>query len=151
MQAQDQGGKGRSECERYRDGGDEACHGSRAVAFHEPVREIDDEPRIESRLRGPQQKSRQVELAGRTHEADRDRAKTPGDQDASDPLPRAPALYDQGAWDFEEEVAEKKDPGAKAEDRFRELQVGGHGQLGKAYIGAVQVGDDVQLDELAAE
>ena len=60
-------------------------------------------------------------------------------------LPRAPALDDQRSWHFEQEVSNKEDAGAEADDGIVETQIALHLQLGHAQVGAVDIGE--QIDE----
>ena len=68
----------------------------------------------------------------------------PRDHNAGNPEPRAPALHNQRAGNFEEEVTEEKNAGAKTDDRVVEpRQILHHRELREGDIGAIHERDDV--------
>ena len=99
--------------------------------------------RQEPGLGGAQKEPQDVELGGGGDQHGAGREQAPGDHDAGDPDLRTDLFQDQVAWDFEKDIADKKQPGAEAERGFAEVQLVEHLQFGKADIDAVQVGCQV--------
>jgi hypothetical protein len=71
----------------------------------------------------------------------------PGDHDPREPAPRTEAFEHQVAGDFQQEVANEKQPGAEAISRITNANVSAHVQLGEADGGAIHIGDQVQQDQ----
>ena len=82
---------------------------------------------MEAGLGGTEQAAEEVELPFRSDEGHEPGDDTPGDQDAGEPEPRAPAFGDQGAGDLEDHLAGEEDAGTQAEDRGGESEVLVHG------------------------
>ena len=87
-------------------------------SFGNQWEKIDDDSREETTLREAQEGAGDVELVGCVNAANEDGAEPPGQHDPENPEPGAPALDDQGSWDFEQDVAEKEDARVQAEDRL---------------------------------
>src|SRR5262249_58784289 len=72
----------------------------------------------------------------------------PCDHNPRDPFTRAPSLDDQGAWDFEQEVADEEDPRAETEDGLTEGQVFFHPKLCETDVDSVNECDDVKNEQI---
>ncbi len=110
--------------------------------------EVDDDAGEEAGFGATQQEACAVELVGCAHEANKDGAEAPGDEDAGDPFTGAIALYDEGTRDFEEEVTDEEDACAEAEGGFREAEVCAHGGFGEGDVCAVEESDDVEEENV---
>jgi len=56
-------------------------------------------------------------------------------------------VQDDVAGDFENEITDEKDTGAKAVHGFAELEVGQHLQFGKADVDAVQIRGNIAKEQ----
>src|SRR5208282_1150102 len=117
----------------------------------EPVGEVDEDAGEETGLGDAQQDSNEVEMRGRSNERHQDGDEPPGDHDAREPFARAPALDNEAAGNFEEQVADKKYSRAEAEDAVAEVQVVRHFERGVADVYAVEKGDDEKGEEKRQE
>ena len=72
----------------------------------------------------------------------------PGDHDAGHPGAGAPTLDQNGAGNFQQEVAGKEDAGSKPVDLRAEVQVFVHLQRGIAEVDSVQISDDIENEEV---
>ena len=97
---------------------------------------------------GAQQKAYPVKLMWSMDEAGEDGNNAPGDHDAGNPGAGAPALDQHRSRDLEEKITHKEDAGAKAIDFGRKAQSAGHLQCGVAEVDAVEVGDDVENEQI---
>ena len=57
---------------------------------------------------------------------------------------RAPSLDKQGARNLQRQITQKEYPNAEAEDFVGKTEVLSHTEFCKPYVGAVEVGDEVQ-------
>src|SRR5262249_17640974 len=64
--------------------------------------------------------------------------------DPREPATGAPAFDQQRAGDLQQDITDVEQPGPEPEHLIVEAEVAGHPQAGKAYIGAVQVGNQVE-------
>ncbi len=72
---------------------------------------------------------------------------SPGNQDARDPLPGAPALHDQRSRNLKQKVARKKNPRAQSEYAIGEAQIVRHLQAGKTHVDAIEIRDEIKNEE----
>src|SRR6185295_5735814 len=112
-----------------------------------PVGQIVDHAREEARLGQAEQHAHRVEAPHPLHEDHAHRHEAPDDHDARDPDPRADLPQDHVAGDLEEEVAEKEEPGAAAEDVLAQEQVLLQVLRREADVDAVDVGHDVAEED----
>ena len=90
-------------------------------------------------------------MHGRSNESHKDGNKSPGDHDAREPFASAPALDDEAAGNLKEQVADKEDAGAEAEDTVTEVEVVRHFEGGVADVDAVEKRDDEKGEEKRQE
>src|ERR1700674_101824 len=76
---------------------------------------------------------------------------SPGNQNAGNPPPGAPALHDKRSGNFKQEVASKKDARAQAEYAIGETQIVGHLQACKAHVNPIQICDEVKYEQKRQE
>src|SRR5207249_5147868 len=114
-----------------------------AIARTKPVCEVHDHSGEEAGFSEPQQEAGGVELCGTIHKASHDRDYSPGDHDPCNPLPRAPAFYDDGSWYLKQNVGQVKHADAQAVHAITEAQVGAHSEIGEGNVGAIDVVHDV--------
>src|SRR5262245_34756554 len=128
-----------------------------AVFIAKPVRQKNDYAREVSGFGQTQDEAQNVELilvAGEIHPwlADKSHYRgydSPRDHDARDPFPRAPPFDDQRARDFEQEIAEKENTRARADDVVGEPHPAFaeglfHLQGGDADVGTVNVRQKIE-------
>src|SRR3984893_12196774 len=119
-----------------------------AIFVYEPVSEINDNPREKSCLRQSQQKPHGVELMRGADEGHPNRDHSPGDHDARDPAPCTPSLVDEGAGNFQNDVAEGKDARSEADYAIIEAEIVRHLQRGSGKIVAIKVGNYVKQESI---
>src|SRR5262245_30388467 len=100
----------------------------------EPVRQVEDCPRKEPRLRHTQKEPHHVKRRGATHEHRQCREDSPTDHDPSNPPSSSDPVKDDVARYLENEVAKKKDSRAEPENGLTELEILEHLQLRKADV-----------------
>src|SRR5450755_2841886 len=76
------------------------------------------------------------------------RDQSPRDHDARDPAPRTPALDDESAGNFQNDIAEGEDAGPEADHAIVEAEIGRHLQGGGGEIVAIEVGNDVKQEQI---
>lgn len=86
-------------------------------------------------------------MRGRSYERHQYGDESPGNHDAREPFAGAPALDDETPGDFEEQIANEKYSGTKAEDAVAEAQIVRHFESGVADIHAVEKRDDEEDEE----
>ena len=109
--------------------------------------EVDDDAGEKSGFGETKKKTCRVKMSGRADESHQGGANSPTDQNARNPLPRAPPFDDQGTGDFEKQVSDKEYTRAESEDRFREPQFRGHGKFGERDVCTIEVGDDIEDED----
>ena len=109
--------------------------------------EIDDDAGEETGFGYTQQEAYDVELRWRPDKCGGGGNETPRDQDASEPFARAPTFDQQRAGNFKNEVADEKNADAQPENFFGKVEVAGHAELGEAYIGPVEICDQIEQDD----
>src|SRR5262249_34268891 len=114
-----------------------------AIATGKPMRQINDNTRVEPCLRNPQEKSRAVELGCRSNEPDNDRAQAPADQDSRKPAPCTAAFHDEGTRYLELQIADNENSCSESIDGFRKMEVSRHRELRKRHVRSVQVGGQI--------
>src|SRR5712672_932202 len=108
---------------RNRNGRHEQRPGAGAVLMTEPVGEVDKDAGEKAGFRRAQEKPRAVKLRWRSNHRYENGDESPGNQDASNPAPRAPALHDQRAGNFEQEISGKENSRSQTEYAVSESQV----------------------------
>ena len=73
---------------------------------------------------------------------------SPGNHDARDPAPRAPAFDDEGAGNFQNDVAQGEDARSESDDAIIEAEIVRHLQRGSGQIVAIEVGNYVQQENI---
>src|SRR5215467_13342628 len=112
------------------------------VLVTEPVGEINDYSREETRLCRTQQKAYPIKLSRGMYEPGQDCQNPPTYHHASNPFSRAP-LFDQNAsWYLQQEITDEEDAAARSNDVWSKPEIAGHPQCGKADVDPVQVGYD---------
>ena len=129
---------------RNRNGRHEQRPGPRAVLMTKPVREVDEDAGEKARFRRAQEKPRAVKLRRRSNHRHQNGDESPGNQNARNPAPRAPALDNQRAGNFKQKISGKENPRAQAEYAVGKSQVAGHLQAGKTDVYAVEIRDEIQ-------
>src|SRR4029077_1713335 len=122
-----------------------------AVFRAEPVREVDENAGKETGFADAEKNSNQVEMHGRSNERNEDGNQSPGNHNAREPFARAPALDDEAAGNFEEQIADKKDSRTEAEDAVAERKVMRHLESGIADVHAIEKRDDEQSEKIGQE
>src|SRR6267378_8388251 len=56
----------------------------------------------------PQKETGCIELSGAVHQTGKNSYQSPGNHDSRGPFSCAPALYDDGAWHLEQDIAEEE-------------------------------------------
>src|SRR5579864_5380536 len=119
----------------------------RSVFGSEPVREVHENAGEESGFGHAQQDSNEVEMHGRPDERHQDGDESPGDHDACEPFAGAPALHDEAAGNFEEQVADKKYSRAEAKNAVTEAQIVRHFEGGVADVHAIEKRNHKKCEE----
>jgi hypothetical protein len=107
-------------------------------------RDVVQHPWEESGFCRAQQKAHDIEALRALDEGHAHRDRPPGDEDACEPAPGAKALQQQIARDFEKEITNEEQPGAKAVGHVADTKISIHVQLGEAHRRAVDIGHEVQ-------
>ena len=131
-----------------RGGGHELGDGAGPFFGREPIGEIEDHAGEEAGLGDAEEETQGVEgvrAFDQTHAGGDD---APGDHDAGDPKAGADLAKEEIAGQIEEALAKKEDAGARAVDGGRQHEVAAHLQRGEAYVDAVQVGKDVEHEDV---
>ena len=110
--------------------------------------EVHDDSREESRLRQSQQKPHRVELMRCADKGHPDGDDPPGDHDAREPAPCTPTLYDDGAGNFQNDVADGEDAGPEANHAIVKAEIVGHLQGRSGKIVAIQVSNHVHQEHI---
>ena len=109
----------------------------------EPGGEVENDPGKETGFSDANQKTQQVEAHGRFDKHHGCRQQAPSHHDPGNPAPGAEFVQRDIAGDLEHQVTDEEHPGPQPVDRFTELQVIEHLQLGEADIDPVQISDQV--------
>ena len=117
------------------------------MANREPLGDVVQHPRKEARLRRAQQQAHHVETVRPLDKRHADGDRAPSDHDAGEPAAGTEALKHQVAGDLQQEVADKKQPGAQPVGGVTNAQVRAHVQLGETDGRAIHVSDQVQQDQ----
>ena len=135
----------------YGDGQHQPGHRLAALGAGEPVGQVDDHAREETRLRQPEQEPGPGELPAGPHEGDRHRAGAPGHQDPREPLPAhsiAPPATRRGSPAGDSRRRRSPSPSRRpAPNSGASL----HAVLGEPDIDPVEVGDDVDDEDQRQE
>src|SRR5258706_11256041 len=113
----------------------------------EPVRQVNNNAGEKTCLRETQKKTRAVKLPWRMNHGNQNSDQSPGNQDARNPFPGAPAFHDQSSRNLKQEIASKKNPRAQSEYAIGKTQVVGHLQACKTHVDAVKIRDEVKNEE----
>src|SRR5437879_9311936 len=84
------------------------------------MRQVNDHSWEKTCLCHPQKKTGRIELSGAAHQTGKDSCQSPGNHDSRGPFSCAPALDDNGAWHFEQDVADEEH--RRSEEHTSELQ-----------------------------
>ncbi|MNE03021.1 hypothetical protein D3C80_955100 [compost metagenome] len=117
------------------------------MAHREPLGDVVQNAREEPGFGGAEQKAHHIEAVRPLDEGHADGDGAPGDHDPREPAPCAEAVEHQVAGDFQQEVADEEQPGAKTVGGIAQADVCAHVQFGEADRGAVHIGDQVQQDQ----
>src|SRR5215467_7038944 len=112
------------------------------------MRHINNDAGKKSRLGQPEQKSHRIKFPFSRHEAHPDGEDPPGKHDSRDPFARAPALDNQSAGDFKQEVADEEDSRSETEGRFAETQFFFHPKLCETDVDPVDESNDVKKEQV---
>jgi hypothetical protein len=132
---------------RERARGHEHCHCFRAVFSPVPMAEVGDDARKKSRLGDAKQDAHGVKLGRGVNQTGSRRHASPHQHRDRDRLASAPTVDEHRPRNAKERVAGEENPGAKAENGVREMQLRRHLQTGETDVDAVDVGDDVEQEE----
>ncbi len=108
------------------------------------MREIHDDPGEKSRLRQSQQKPHGIKLVRRPDKGHPHRDEPPRDHDACDPAPCTPTLHDEGAGNFQNDVAEGEDACPESNYAIVEAEIVRHLQGRSGKIVAIKVSNHVK-------
>ena len=118
-----------------------------AMADREPLGDVVQHARKESRFGDPQQETHDIEAVRPLHKGHANGDGAPGDHDPGKPAPGAETLEHQVAGDFHQEIANEKQPGAQAIGGIANADIRAHVQLGKAHRGTIYISNQVQQDQ----
>ena len=117
-----------------------------AIFIDEPVGEIHDDPGEKTRLRQSQQKPYRIELMRCVDKGYPHRDEPPRDHDAREPAPCTPTLHDDGAGNFQNDVAEGEDARPEPNYAIVEAEIVRHLQGRSGKIGAIKVSNYVKQE-----
>src|SRR5258706_5476142 len=110
-----------------------------------PMRQVNNNAGEKTCFRETQKKTRAVKLPWRMDHGNQYSDEAPGNQDARNPFPGAPAFHDQRSRNLKQKVARKKNPRAQSEYAIGEAQVVGHLQARKSHVYAIETLDVVKI------
>ena len=129
-------------------GGHKLGDGAGALFRGEPEGEIENHAGEEASLTDAEQKAHEKERVWAFDEAHTGGDNAPRDHDAGDPEARADLVEEQVAGQIEETLAKEEDAGSGAVDGGREHEVATHFECGEADVDAVEVGKDVEQEDV---
>src|SRR6266404_375197 len=91
--------------------------GPGAIFMPEPMCQVDDNAGEKTCFGEAQKKTGDVKLHRRMNHGDQYGDESPGNQDAGNPFPRAPALHDERSRNLKQEITGKKMPAPKPNTR----------------------------------
>src|SRR5712664_4365887 len=97
--------------------------------------QVNDHSREETCFRHSQKKAGRIKLSAAVHEARKYCDHSPGNHDPCGPFSRAPALYDNGARHFEEDIPDEEHRPSTAVDSIAEPEIKIHFQGSERYVG----------------
>src|SRR6267378_2542371 len=125
--------------------------GPGAIFMPEPMRQVDDDAGEKTCFREAQKKTGDIKLHRRMNHGDQYGDESPGNQDARNPFPSAPALHNERSRNLKQEVTGKKNACAQTKYAIRETQVVGHLKAGKTHVDPIQICDEVKDEEEGQE
>src|SRR5712671_82702 len=111
------------------------------------MRQVHNDARQKTGFSRAHQKTHDIKLPRGVNERHEYGHHAPGNHDASDPLASAPSFDNQRAWDFQQEVTKKEDPGAKSDHALAESQVMWHLKRGSSNVHAIKKSDHVEQEQ----
>src|SRR5260370_34373705 len=112
---------------------------------------MDDDRREKGCWGRDDEEAHQIELPRGVNEGHQNRQDSPGDENARDPAARAPALGNQGARNFQQEITNKENSRSETNDMVAEAQVVRHLERRGADVHAIHKRDDVEQEKKRQE